>query len=80
MSTILLRRTVSVAIESREAGREFADASSDVQVEFLLGWLEASMKWSWPQQCRCIIDDLPKDKRVDLIVLLKTLTEHLEEP
>ncbi len=80
MSTILHRRTVNVAIEAHEAGKEFGDAVSDVQAAFLLGWLEAASKWNWPQQCPFIAHGVPADKRVALLVLLKTLTEHLEEP
>lgn len=79
MSAILFRREVNIAITAEEAGKEFGDASSDVQVAFLMGWLQASEKWAWPIQCRHIADEVPDHRRVALLVLLKTLADHLGE-
>lgn len=82
MSKILHRREINVAITAEEAGKEFADAASDVQAAFLTGWLDATMRdpgFGWTMQCNYIAAEFSGEKRVQLFVLLSTLLEHLED-
>jgi hypothetical protein len=81
MSTVLHRRELHVAITAQDAGTEFANASADVQAEFLLGLLDATCesKFNWPMQCRYILDEMPIPRRREVANLLETLVEHLRE-
>ena len=87
MSTVLHRRQINVAITAREAGKEFANASADVQVEFLAGMVEAVREWKdlpgthvWPMQCRFIVDEMDATARAEAASLIDTLLDHLREP
>ncbi len=81
MSTVLMRREVPpVCFDGRECGIEFAIASADVQLEFLLGWCVGAKNFSWPMQCRAIVDEMNADDRSAVAYVLERLLEHVKEP
>jgi hypothetical protein len=84
MSTVLMRREIPpVCFEARVCGIEFANASADVQKQFLLGWVAATRDWresSWPFQCRYIIDEMDREERAAVADVVSSLLDHLTEP
>ncbi len=79
MSAVMLRAERHVAFTAEECGSEFADATADVQAAFLLAWLYGTKKWCWPQQCEFIAAEIPKERRVEMAVMLGRITEYLED-
>ena len=83
MSTILIRRELSVAVEAAVVGIEFCRATADVQAAFLLGMADELFPWrppdSWPMQCRMIAAEIPETRKAVIAAMLSTLLEHVAE-
>lgn len=81
MRTALLRRELPpVVFDASDVGDEFAIAPADLQVQFLLAWAATAHKFSWPMQCRHIVDSMSDAERAIVTGVLDTLLEHLREP
>lgn len=80
MSTIMYRKTVSIAESASDMGVLFVESPMDIQKAFLLAASHAAKDFSWPMQCRSIVNEMDSCERNQVALWLGTLLEHLTEP
>lgn len=84
MSTVMMQREMPpVCFDATECGIEFAEASADVQLEFLDGFalkVTDRLYGDWPMQCRFILDEMTELQKERIRSALSTLMDHLTEP